>query len=74
MIEMNIDVLVLVCIACVIIGFIIATFLSNAKINDLYDEIASKNKTINFYKNYVEGIQINLYQQNLMKGIANESN
>jgi len=55
MIEMSINVLVLVCIACMIIGFIIATFLSNAKINDLYDKIESKNKTIRFYKNYVEG-------------------
>jgi ABC-type transport system involved in multi-copper enzyme maturation permease subunit len=55
----NIGIFILVCVVCVVIGFIISSILSGSAINKLDDEIKNqkilnnrKDQIIDFYKSY----------------------
>ena len=59
MITLNIGIFILICFACIVIGFIISSILSGSVINKLDDEIKNqkilnnrKDQIIDFYKSY----------------------
>ena len=59
MTTINIGIFILVCVVCVVIGFIISSILSGSAINKLDDEIKNqkilnnrKDQIIDFYKSY----------------------